>query len=134
MQNRTQTQTLIFIFEYNVRNKAKDPQNTVITSFVKTNTQSKNCRKKPKCKSIYKPNAKSIHQKIHNALIKINVFNDDTNDSEKNDIEQRQNKECQLTNNVHGNTTKENVKCHITNINTQEINFEKLQHQVNTSI
>ena len=46
MQNRTQTQTLILIFEYSVRNKAKGPQNTAITSFAKTNTQSKNCRKK----------------------------------------------------------------------------------------
>ena len=46
MQNRTQTQTLILIFEYNARNKAKGPQNTAITSFAKTNTQSKSCRKK----------------------------------------------------------------------------------------
>ena len=33
-----------------------------------------------------KPKTTSIHQKIHNTCIKINIFNDSTNFSEKNNI------------------------------------------------
>ena len=52
--------------------------------------------------------------KIHNIHIRINIFNDSTNGSENEEqhllLKQRQNKECQLKNNVYWNAAKKNCK------------------------
>ena len=60
MQNHTQTQTLILLFECNVRNKTKQLPNTTIATFAKADTQSKNWRKKAKANQ-YKQTKRDIN-------------------------------------------------------------------------
>ena len=80
--------------------KQKQPQNIASAAFVNAKNSAKSSTKEQIQIIINKTNTTSIDQKIYNTLIRINIFNDSTNVSEKNNIKHRQNKECQVKNNV----------------------------------
>ena len=101
MQNHVQTQSLIYYFlNATQETKQNQPQNITSAAFVNAENSAKSSTKEQIQITINKTNTTSIDQKIYNTLIRINIFNDSTNVSEKNNIKQHQNKECQVENNV----------------------------------
>ena len=87
MQNHVHTQSLIYYFlNATQETKQKQHQNIASAAFVNAENSAKSSTKEQIQIIINKNNTTSIHQKVHNILIRINIFNDSTNVSEKNNI------------------------------------------------